>query len=261
MTQPVRIYERGILNGTTEEPKQNFYEVSATQNYEIGSRLVLPDGRAYRYAKAGATALAAGELQSSAAFGGSVATVQADLTPAAAAIGDTIVSFTTVTDAVTLNQFRGGYLAVSAGGAAIGQGELYKIAGNAAGAAGAIKFTLERPLTTAWTTSSRISIMAEPYTLVVQSPATTAIGMPVGVPTVAVPINNYCWLQTWGMACCLVKVAMNAFAASIQSDLTAAGSVGITVAGAGSLINATIGMTGLATATTDSGLVYLTIAP
>lgn len=258
MTQPVKIYERGILNATTEEPKQNFFEVSATQNYEIGSRMVLPDGRAYRYAKAGAAALAAGEMQSSAAFGGSSATVQADLTPSAAAIGDTVVSFTTVTDAVTLNQFRGGFLAVSDGGAAIGQGEMYKIAGNAAGAAGAIKFTLERPLTTAWTTSTRVSIMAEPYTSIVQSPVTTAIGMPVGVPTVAVPIGNYCWIQTWGMACCLVKLAMNSFAANVLVDLTAAGSVGIDD---GALINAKVGMTGLATATTDSGLIYLTIAP
>jgi hypothetical protein len=258
MTQPVKIYERGILNGTTEEPKQNYFEVSSTQNYEIGTRLVLPDGRAYRYAQAGAAALAAGELQSSAAFGGSSATVQADLTAVAAAIGDTTVSFTTATDATTLNQYAGGYLAVSDGGASIGQGELYKIVSNEAGAAGALLFVIDRPLTTAWTTSTRISIMADPYTLVVQSPATTAIGMPVGVPTVAVPINNFCWIQTWGMACCLVKLAMNAFSANVLSDLTAAGSVGIDD---GALINATVGMTGLATATTDSGLIYLTIAP
>jgi len=261
MTSPIVTFERGILNGTTEEPKQDYFETSATQNYEIGTRYALEDGRAFRYAQAGAAALAAGELQSSAAFGGSSATVQADLTAVAASIGDTIVSFTTVTDATTINQYRGGYLAVSDGGAAIGQGELYKIVSNAAGAAGALKFVIDRPLTTAWTTSTRISIMADPYTLVVQSPVTTAIGMPVGVPTVAVPINHFCWIQTWGMACCLVKVAMDSFAASIQSDLTAAGSVGITVAGAGSLINASVGMTGLATATTDSGLVYLTIAP
>lgn len=250
----------GFTSGPTEYPsvlRQAIYEASVTQKYDIGARYVAKDGRVFRYAKAGAT-LAAGELQSTAAFGGSVANVQEDLTPSAAAIGKTTVFITTVTDATTLNQFADGYLAVSDGGASIGQGEMYKIIANAAGAAGLLRFDLDRPLTTAWTSSTRVSIMTNPYNLIVQSPASTAIGMPLGVPMVAVTDNYYCWIQTWGMACCLVKLQMNNFAANVLSDLTAAGSVGIDD---GALINATIGMTGLATATTDSGLIFLTISP
>lgn len=261
---PLQEVKTGFTSGPTEYPaypRQGIYEASITQKHDIGARYVAKDGRVFRYARAGAAALAAGELQSSAAFGGSVATVQADLTPTAVAIGATSVFFTTSTDAVTLNQFAEGYLAVSDGGASIGQGEMYKIIANAAGAAGSLRFDLDRPLTTAWTSSTRVSIMTNPYNLIVQSPVTTHIGLPLGVPMVAVPINYYCWIQTWGIACCLVKVAMDAFAASVQADLTAAGSVGITVAGAGSLINATLGMTGLATATTDSGIIFLTISP
>ncbi len=238
--------------------RQDFFETSITPKYNTGTRYVLDDGRVFRYARAGAVALAAGEIQTSPAFGGSSATVQADLTAAVNAEGAIRVTFTTATDAITLNQFAGGYLAVSDGGASIGQGEMYKIVGNAAGAAGALVFELDRPLTTAWTTSTRVSIMTNPYNLVVQSPVTTAIGMPVGVPMIATPINYYCWLQTWGMACCLVKLAMDNFAANVLTDLTAAGSVGIDD---GALINATVGMTGLATATTDSGLIFLTISP
>lgn len=256
---------KDLITGLTLGPilpgvraKQDFYETSVTANYVTGARYEIDDGRVFRYARAGAVALAAGELQTSPAFGGSVANVQADLTPSAAAIGARSVFITTATDATTLNQFAGGYLAVSDGGAAIGQGEMYKIVANAAGAAGLLRFDLDRPLTTAWTSSTRVSIMTNPYNLVVQSPVTTAIGMPVGIPMIATPINYYCWLQTWGMACCLVKLACDSFAANVLSDLTAAGSVGIDD---GALINALVGRTGLATATTDSGLIFLTISP
>ena len=114
MTTPVVIYERGILNGTAEEPKQGIYEQSATQQYELGTRIALEDGRAYRYCQAGAAALAPGELQQSALFGGSLSVVQTDVAVQAAAdIGDSVVYLTTSTDAVTLNQFAGGYFCVS----------------------------------------------------------------------------------------------------------------------------------------------------
>ncbi len=241
-------------------PTQEFYEASLTQKYEIGAKYELWDGRVFRYAENGAAALAAGELCTSAAFGGALATIQSDLTVVAAAVGAKSVYITTATDATAINYFAGSYLAVGDGGAAIGQGEMYKIVANATGAAGSLRFDLDRPLTTKWTTSTKVTINRNPYKAVVASPVTTAIGFPVGIPMIATPISYFCWLQTWGMANCLVKVAMDSFAAEVQSDLTEAGSVGITVAGAGSLINANVGMTGVATATTDSGFIFLRIS-
>ena len=256
MTAPTVYYESGIINGTAAEPKQDYFEQSATQKYDLGARYVLPDGRAFRYARAGAAALAAGELQQSAVAGGTT-TYQNDLTPSAAAAGATIVSVTTVTDAITANTFAGGYLAVTDGGASIGQGEMYKIVSHTGGAAGALLFTLDRGLTTAWTTSSRITIIRNPYDLVVQAVVTTPTGMALGVPTIPVSINYYCWLQTWGIANCLVKTALTA-GTNVIRDVAAAGSVGIDN---GILAEAVVGHTGWVTATTDSGFVFLTIAP
>jgi len=255
MTAPTILYERGILNGTTEEPKQGIYEQSATQQYELGTRLALEDGRAFRYCQAGATALDAGELQQSALFGGSLTTVQTDIAvQAAAAIGDTDVYVTTVTDATTLDQYKGGYFCISD---ATGQGQMRKIAGNAAGAAGTVKFELDVGLEVAVTTSSKVQLMSNPYKAVLQSVVTTPSGLILGVPTCVIAISAFGWLQTWGMACCLVKTALT-MGTNVLYDVAAAGSVGVDD---GALINSKVGIAGLVTATTDSGLVFLTIAP
>jgi len=44
------IIQGGLLEGKSE---QGIYEVSDTQNYGIGDRLITPDGRVFRYAKSG----------------------------------------------------------------------------------------------------------------------------------------------------------------------------------------------------------------
>lgn len=240
-------------------PRHDFYEQSLTQRHELGARYVLEDSRVFRYARAGAVALVAGNVISSPAFGGALTTVQNDLAvQAAAAIGATSVFLTTSTDATTLNQYAGGYLAVSDGGAAIGEGlALYRIQGNTAGAAGTIRFELDRPLTIAWTTSTVVTIMTNPYNLVIQAPVTTPVGMVVGVAPMAVDINYYCWLQTWGLANVLNYTAA-VIGDSIILDLSAAGSVG---ASGGSEAQSVLGLSPMVTDTTDHGPVFLQISP
>lgn len=237
---------------------QDFYEESITQKYQLGARYQLEDGRVFRYAKNGAAALVAGDVISSAAFGGSVATVQNDLAvQAAAAIGATTIYLTTVTDATTINQFAGGYLCLSDGGAAIGQGLApYRIMANSANAAGTTRFDLDRPLTIALTTSTVATIMTNPYQLVIQAPITTPVGMVVGVAPMAVTINYFCWLQTWGIANVLIKTAA-VIGDSVILDVGAAGSAGVS---AGSEAQTVIGETVMVTDTTDCGPVFLKIA-
>lgn len=237
-------------------PRQREFEQSIIQKYALGCKWALDDGRVYHYARAGASALIAGQLQQSAAFGGSSATVQTDLTPTAADVGQKDVTVTLSTDAATLNQYADGWLAVSDGGASIGQGHMYKIKGNDAGSGGSTcVLHLERGLTLAWTSSTRVSIMTNPYNLIIQAP-TTETGFIMGVPNIAVDINYYCWIQTWGMCCCWVKTAL-LMGASVLYDVAEVGSVGVTD---GNLVNTVVGQAGLVVATDDSGFVYLTIA-
>jgi hypothetical protein len=240
-------------------PRQEFYEQSLTQKHALGTRYVLDDGRVFRYASAGASALVAGDILSSAAFGGAATTVQNDLAvQAAAAIGATSVFLTTVTDATTLNQYAGGYLLLSDGGASIGQGLApYRILRNSAGAAGTIRFDLDRPLTIALTTSTVATIMTNPYKSVIQAPVTTPVGMVVGVATMAVTAAYYCWIQTWGLANVLVKTA-TVIGDSVILDVGAAGSCGVS---AGSEAQSVLGLAPMVTDTTDNGAVFLQISP
>ena len=259
MTQPITTYDNTAINGSAAEPDVNVWETSSTQQYELGTRYVLPDGRAYRYAQAGAAALAPGELQQSAVFGGSSATVQTDIAvQAAAAVGEKAISVTLATDAATLNQYAGGWLCVSD---AAGQGQLFSVASNAvATAGGTCVIQVNEPVTVALTTSSKAQLMTNPYKLIIAAPVTTPSGLPVGVPNVDVAINYFGWIQTWGPCCCLVKTAL-LMGTSVIQDVAAAGSVGVQTAGAASLVQPQIGIGGLVTATTDSGIVFLTIAP
>lgn len=181
---------RGGTIGTLT-PGQNIYEASATQKHKLGERLPLGD-RVFHYALAGAVALVAGEVQSAVC-----ALKTEDTVTVAHAIGDFTVDVTAAN--VVANQYAGGYLTVDEG---TGAGTTYKIRSNDAtgGAAGSgkIRCVLYDPLVAAWSTSDTdVTLVESPYWKVVVNP-TAGTSMPVGVPLVAVAINYYCWLQTWG---------------------------------------------------------------
>lgn len=255
------ILNKGFARGpiiSPAHPTQREYEQSLSQKYALGCRWALDDGRTYHYAKAGAAALVAGDLIQSPTLGGSSATVQTDLTPTAAAVGVQDVTVTLSTDAATLNQYADGWCAVSDGSAAQGFGNMYKIKGNDVGGAGSTcVLHLERGLTVAWTSSTRVSIMTNPYNLVIQAPITTPTGLIMGVPNIAVDINYYCWLQTWGMCNVLVKTALT-MGTNVLQDTITAGSVCVDD---GAIVNTVVGRAGLVVATTDCGMVYLTLSP
>jgi hypothetical protein len=50
-------YPRGLILGDVSQPTQSIYEESATQQYHLGTPLVYSDGRKFRYARNGGTAL------------------------------------------------------------------------------------------------------------------------------------------------------------------------------------------------------------
>lgn len=232
------------------------WDISSSQEFDLGTMLELSDGRRYAYALAGAT-IDAGLLAQSALYGGSAATVQHDLTPSAAAIGAETVFITTVTDSTVKDLYKGGYIVVSDGGGSIGQGEMYGCVGNLASGAGALTtFTLDRPLTTAWTSSTRVCLHVNPYSKVIIAAATTPTGFVLGIPNVSLTNAYYGWLQTWGWCNSLNKTALT-MGASVITDLGAAGSTGIT---AGSETEAVVGRSGIVVDTTDSGLIFLQLA-
>ena len=237
-------------------PAQGILDMSTTQKYPLGTRYAKNDGRVFRYALAGAVALVAGDLIQSAILGGAATTVQHDLTPVAVAKGAYKVTVTVDTTDQAKDLYKNGWMAVTDGDAANAMGDLYLIKSHPASST-TVELTLYEPLKRAITTSSRISLLTNIYKSVIQAPVTTASGIIVGVAPTVVSIANYFWLQTWGIANVLTKTALVP-GQNVQRDVVAAGAVG---KAAVTLWAENIGMSGWTTDTTDSGFVFLTIAP
>lgn len=209
---------------------QQLFSSSSAQLHSLGEVVNTNDGRAFRYAKAGATALVAGTLQQARAE----TTAHQNLTSAAAAIGAT----TTITSAITVteNQYAGGYLLVTV---TPGQGYAYQIRGHAAATSAAVTLTLEDAINIALTTSSRYDLVTNPYSAVVINPA-TATSAPVGVAVFPVVAAEFGWLQIGGVANILSDggstvgtnvCASNATAGSVEAAVTAQAAIGVAVTG------------------------------
>lgn len=172
-----------------------------TAQHELGTRLILPDGREFRYAKAGGSALVGGTVQQSAVPG---ANFDELAVAAAAAVGSQTVTVTTGATAVTENQFAGGYLNVEDDA---GEGRLYKIKSHpAAGTTASLVITLEdnQPIQEALTTNSTVGLTSSPFDgVIIQPSPCTAIAL--GVAVTDVTASQWGWLQTKGPASVLTN--------------------------------------------------------
>jgi hypothetical protein len=179
---------------------QGLYETSSSQKEVLGMLRIEPDGRKFRYAKAGAADLGAGKI------GITVGVTAHHINrpvAAAVAIGDTEVTVTVSTTLVTADMYKDGYLQINDG---TGQGHNYLIDTNSACAsAGDTVVTLKDPVRVALVASatSQVSLIPNPWMGVTES-ATSESG-PAGIPLLAVTTLYYYWCQTGGIACCLAE--------------------------------------------------------
>lgn len=186
-----------------------------TPSHQLGAIGMTSDGRKFRYSRAGASALVAGNLLQARAE----ATDSQDLALAAAAIGATSIT-TTTTLTTTANEFANGYMVVTV---TPGLGQVLKIKSNPAVTSAAMTFTLQDPLVVALTTSSRVDLVHNPYDSVIQWPATET-GAAVGVAMTAVAASSYSWIATGGVASVLQEGA-TAVGAQVHASTGTAGAV------------------------------------
>lgn len=208
----------------------DLYNSSATQTHQLGAKVADKSGRTFRYAKAGASALVAGNVLQAPA---QVTTHQA-MTPSAAALGASTVSATLgATNAIVADQYAQGFLVVSTGP---GNGYAYEILSHPACAAStACVFTLSEPLKVALTTSSRVDLVMNPYKGVIQTPVTTLTGAAVGIAVHPAAASEFCWIQTSGVAPVLIA-GTPAVGAAVVVPATAAGAVVVDGAAAATIV-------------------------
>lgn len=245
-TQAYQLTEKDIVSVSTANHP-------TTMPY-LGSLGRTRDGRTFRFVKAGAVDLVAGNCIQSPA----IVTTHLANTPPAVAVGDTSFVYTPGATLGTANQYAGGLLQVDT---APGNGRAYLIDGHLAFAL-STAFTLnlakDDPITVALTTASRVGLYANPYNGVIQMPVTTATGILVGVAVSAITAGNFGWIQVGGY-CPVLIAGTPALGATVMSPGAVAGAAEIIVA-AGTLIVAQwVGQMGQIGVAGKNNMVYLKI--
>lgn len=208
---------------------QSLFSSSSDQAHQLGTKAVSPDGRVFRYVKAGAVALVPGKLQQGPAI---VANHQNIAVAVAASAGATSVTVTLGATAATADQYANGFLVIND---VAGEGHTYKIKSHpAASSSASLTLTLEDPIVVALTTSSEACLIANQYNGVVVAP-TTPTGPDVGVAIYPVGVSEFGWIQTRGAVSCLsdgtpaagsMLSRSNAVAGAVETGVLAQGFVG-----------------------------------
>lgn len=186
----------GIV-GLSDAPDYGFiYEASLVKDpkWNLGDRVVLPDGREYRYGKS-----ASAVITSEACYFTDVGYTAYTAMAVAAAVGDKVITIPAATHAVlTKDELRGGYVRIVGTVTDNGDGQFRGIIGNdAAVADAAFKVYLDGPLTQAITTNA-CEVFQNPY-----GNLTHSTGAPMfakaGVPaTYCSASGYYFWVQVKG---------------------------------------------------------------
>lgn len=177
---------------------QDIYSSSASQIHPLGARGEDIFGREFRYCLVGVVDLVVGNCIQAAA---QVSQAQ-DLTPSAAAIGDKTITATAGAAAAAANDYMGGIAVIDT---TPGLGYSYPIKGHDAWTSGAVAGGVVLMLAEGWpvqialtAANSRVSIYANPYARVIQSPVTTLTNVVVGVCEFILTASQYGWIGRRG---------------------------------------------------------------
>lgn len=192
-----------------------------TGSPQLGVRAVTGDGREFRYVQAGASNLIVGDLLQSPA---QVVNFH-KMATTAGALGGTSLTVTPGASTGSANQFASGWLLVEtdSGGT---PGYQYQVAGHPAiSSATAFAVTLQDPILLAVSASATVSLIQNPYKLVIQNPV-SATGTVVGSCIYPLTANYYGWVQTNGIATVLYESGVAAtIGQNISASVNTAGAV------------------------------------
>jgi hypothetical protein len=204
----------GTIHGDYGDEKVT--STTADTGNTIGTRMILPDGRVFRYSYSNGAVGAGTGVQSSAA----VANHDSDLAVASAAsVGDKSVSVTLGGTAAAEDLYANGYLF---GNDVEGEGHVYRIRQHDAigsGGTGTINLMDGDTITEALVAgSSQVGLVANPYMHVIPSPGGAQTGRTIGFAPCEVADNTYFWAQTWGESALLADGTLVIFRPLRMSD-------------------------------------------
>lgn len=195
-----------VIQSQNQAEHRNDY-AATDQRWQVGQKMVMADGRAYRYALVGAATLTVGNVLD----GPALITNHLATAGTVQAAGLDTISATLGATASAKNQYRGGYASVVL---TPGGGETYilnaglNIDTHEANAGSAVLTATLAPgetLQSALTATSDVTWVLNPYAGVIQSPITTLISAVAGVAVKASTTGRYGWVQTRGVATILAS--------------------------------------------------------
>ena len=202
---------------------QDVFSESATAQHGIGQIGRTKDGRTFKYAKVGATALVVGN-----ALQGPVEDTNHDnITVRITAAGSTALLITTGSGsgALDANEYAEGFAVIDT---TPGLGYCYRISDHAAIAAstdGTINLVPEDAIEVALTAASVVTLCQHPYKNVIVMPASTLTNMIVGGAVYPTTEAYFGWIQTGGPGASLIEDTPGAGQPLTVSDT--AGALGV----------------------------------
>ena len=194
----------------------------------VGNKTQGLNGKEFALALVGGSALVAGNLLQSAVEDTQFENMAVGT---AGAVGDNFIQVTNGTTTVIPYYFKGGSISFyTAGTVAIGDEYTIMDVTGTLTSGGAMKVWLDRPLRYAVTTSAKVVMKQNLYNGVIQMPATTPTGVPVGVAIFAgaagsSTVQSACWIQTKGLASVLSDGSTFAVGSAVGTPSGTAGAV------------------------------------
>ena len=196
----------------------NPYAESATALFPLGSKMIYGNN-VYRYVGIGGTAVTAGKLLQQPAIVSDHANMTAT---AAVAAGETAISVETGGTDLTLNQYAGGYLWVND---VNGEGQMLRVKSNPAhdhSTDPSVVITCYDALATALTTSSQLTLLADPSNDLIVAPAAET-GALMGATVIDLTADYFGWAVISGPAALLTVGTLVVGNAAVRSGGTAGG--------------------------------------
>lgn len=187
------------------------------------------NGKIFRMALAGVSNLVMGNLLQNSVDD----TTYTNMAVGTAAVaGDSSIQVTNGTATITSDQFVGGSISVyTAGTVAVGDEYTITAITGTLTTGGALNVFVDRPLRSAMSTSAKVTMIRNPWSGVIQAPASTQTGIPVGVAIFAQTASNWGWVQTGGLAAALSDGSTFAIGTDLGTPSGTAGCVSVYVAG------------------------------
>ena len=214
-----------FLTGPAVLSDIDLYESSATRvgGLYVGQSVFGTNGDRFNYSLVGASALVMGNLLQNAADDTTYTNMAVGT---AGAVGDRFLQITNGTATITSQQFEGGKIGVYTAGT-VAVGDQYTILGvsGTLTTGGALTVAIDRPLRYAFTTSAKVVMSRNPWSGVIQAPATTQTGIPVGVAVAPSTAEQYAFVQTGGVATVLSDGSTFAIGSNVGTVSGTAGAI------------------------------------